>query len=477
MTRRSISRAFTALAEAEPDRLAVRDAEASMTRAELDARSNALARVYLDAGVRTDDFVTLQGGNTIDFVVACVAIWKAGATPQPLSNRLAPDEQRAIVALAEPSLVVGAPPELAFGRPALPLAPDLAGVDTGLLPDAAARSWKAPTSSGSTGRPKIVVAAAPALLDEDARVAAFVPRAARQLTTGPLHHAAPFIYAMRGLMTGHELVLRPRFEPADWLATVERERITWGMVVPTMMSRLLRLPSDLRAAADVSSLESILHLGAPCPEHVKRAFLDWLGPTRVVEVYAGTESRGLTSIRGDEWLEHPGSVGRPVGGSRMRIVDDAGGPLPTGTIGTIEMTRAGGATYRYRGAPTPPEDDWDTLGDSGSLDADGYLYVADRRDDLIVTGGVNVWPAEVEAVLEQHPAVRSCGVTGVPDDDLGRRVHAVVDLAGDAVSTEELAAWLRGRLDPEKRPRSWRVVAEPVRDDAGKVRRALLGDA
>jgi bile acid-coenzyme A ligase len=341
-----------------------------------------------------------------------------------------------------------------------------------VLPDAAARSWKAPTSSGSTGTPKVVVAAASAHVDRDGRVAAFVPRHATQLVAGPLHHAAPFVYAMRGLMTGHELVLLPRFDAEAWLAAVERRRVTWGMVVPTMMSRVTALGPDRVASADASSLESVLHIGAVCPPHVKRAWIEWLGPDRVGEVYSGTESNGLTMITGREWVERPGSVGRAAGGSSVRILRPDGTIAGPDEIGRIEFTRPGPATYRYLGRPEPDADAWHGLGDMGHLDGEGYLYLADRADDRIVSGGVDVWPAAIESVLESHPAVRSCVVVGVPDDDLGERVRAVVDIAEHDLFENDLVQWSAERLDPERRPREWVIVREPLRDDTGKVRRS-----
>ncbi len=467
----SISRAFTALAAEDPDRLAVDDGITRLDRRALEDRSNRLAWLLLEAGVTPDAFVTVIGPNSVDTVVATVAAWKAGATPQPLSPRLPPHDRDAVLDLVRPALVLTDQP-MARHR-SMPLTGCGSGAgDVAVLPDAAARSWKAPTSSGSTGTPKVVVAAASAHVDREGRVAAFVPRHATQLVAGPLHHAAPFVYAMRGLMTGHELVLLSRFDARAWLAAVERHRVTWGMVVPTMMSRVTALGPDRLASADVSSLESVLHIGSACPPHVKRAWIDWLGPDRVVEVYSGTESNGLTMITGREWVERPGSVGRAAGGSSVRVLrpdDTLAGP---GEIGRIEFTRPGPATYRYLGRPEPDADAWHGLGDMGHLDGDGYLYLADRADDRIVSGGVDVWPAAIESALEAHPAVRSCVVVGVPDDDLGERVRAVVDVGEHDLAENDLTRWAAERLDPERRPREWVIVREPLRDDTGKVRRA-----
>nr|MCW2728288.1 hypothetical protein [Aeromicrobium sp.] len=453
----SIGRAFTLRAEQAPDAVAVRCGDTVLTRRELDTRSNRVAHAWADR-VGHDDLVTIALPNGVDFVLACVATWKLGATPQPLSPRLGAGEREAIVRLAAPSLVVDG---------------DLETSDDGSpLPDLAASSWKAPTSSGSTGRPKIVRAAAPATIDPDGRIAPFVPRRAVQLVAGPLFHAAPFVYAMRGLMTGHELVVLPRFDAEVALRTIEQRRITWTMLVPTMMHRIWRLGDDVRGAADVSSVDSILHMGARCAPWLKRAWIDWLGPQRVVEVYAGTESQGLAMITGEEWLARPGSVGRGVSGSQFRVVRHDGTTARPGELGEIVMRRDGPATYSYVGAEATVRDGWHTLGDSGRMDAEGFLYVEDRLDDVIVTGGVKVQPADVEAVLEEHPSVRSAVAVPHVDEELGQAVHAVVDIAAAEVTEAELAEWTRGRLDPEKRPRSWRLVREPLRADTGKVRRS-----
>jgi bile acid-coenzyme A ligase len=467
----TIGEALDLLAEREPDAPAVQDGAESLTRGELRSRSRRLARVLIAHGVREGDLVTVRGGNTVAFVVAVCAIHRAGGTPQPLNPRLPPEEQRAIVALAEPRLVLGATAGDLPGRMALALDPSLDGVDDGPLPPLAAPSWKAPTSSGSTGRPKLVLATAPARVDPHRQAAPFLPIAARQLVVGPLAHSAPFTYAFRGLTTGHALVLLPRFEPEAVLAAIASHRITWVLLVPTMLHRILRLPVETIAAADLSSLEQVVHMGAPIDPALKRRWLDLLGPERMTEVYAGSESNGLHVIRGDEWLAHPGSVGRPASGTEVRVVGRDGEPVPPGTVGRIQLRRSAGASYRYVGATTPPPGEWDGLGDDGRLDEEGYLFIADRGGDRITRAGTSLYPAEVERVLEANHTVRSAVAVGVPDDDLGQRVHAVADVADAAVDPAALRAWANERLDPEKRIDTLEVVHEPVRDDAGKVRR------
>jgi bile acid-coenzyme A ligase len=469
----SIGRALRWHADRDPDRPSVSDGAGTISRRQLDLRSNALARAYAELGVRPDDLVTIGLPNGLEYFVACAAIWKLGATPQPVSARLPVAELAAIVELADPALLVGL--ELP-GRRSVPAGFDASGYDDGELPDAVPSSWKAPTSGGSTGRPKLILSGSPGEVDPGVAAVPYIPRDGVQLVPGPLHHNGPFIYSMRGLLSGQSLVVMERFDATRVLELVEQHRVTWMLLVPTMMQRIWRLPEHVRASCDLSSLEMVLHLGAPCPQWLKRAWIDWLGPERVVELYAGTESQGVTVIGGRDWLDHPGSVGRPVLGSRFRILDGQGRDVPAGRTGEVFMMPADGpgSTYRYRGAKARNVDGWESLGDLGHLDADGYLYLADRSADLILSGGANVYPAEVEAALDSHPAVRSSAVFGLPDDDLGERVHAVVDIGDAQVSAADVLAHVTERLVRYKVPRAVEIVREPLRDDAGKLRRSAL---
>lgn len=472
MVRQSISRIVTSLAEAEPRRVVARDDDTVLTAEQLDLASNRLARAYLALGVRQDSMVTIALPNTVEMVVACCAVWKCGATPQPVSLGRTAEERSELQDLVRPALVVGVPsadrttPSVPAGWTPEPDLPD------GTLPDAWARSWKAPTSSGSTGRPKVVVSTAPALLDPDVPVAAFLPRDQIQLVAGPLTHSATFTYAFRGLMTGHALILLPRFDERRVLAAVAEHRVTWALLVPTMMHRLLRLPDDERSQADLSTLRTVLHMGAPCPPDVKRRFMDWIGPERVTEVYAGSESNGILTIRGDEWLAHPGSVGRPSHGTEVSIRGADGAERPAGEVGRIWLRREGGATYRYMGGSSSRRPDgWDTIGDLGRIDRDGYVHVVDRADDVILRAGTSIHPVEVERVLEAHPAVRSAVAYGVDDLDLGQRIEAVVDAPGGGITSRQVLDWCAARLSSSRRPAAVHIVTTPVRDDAGKTSR------
>jgi bile acid-coenzyme A ligase len=297
-----------------------------------------------------------------------------------------------------------------------------------------------------------------------------------QLYPGPMYHNGPFSMSCRGLMCGNHVVTMRRFDAEQTLALLARHRVDWTLLVPTMMHRIWRLPAAVRAHHDLPGLRIVLHLAAPCPAWLKREWIGWLGPDRVHELYAGTEAQGITWIDGHEALAHPGSVGRIMEGFQLQIRDEAGRPLPAGEVGEVYMRPdAGpGTTYHYVGAePKQIEGGWESLGDMGWVDAEGYLYLTDRRNDMILSGGANIYPAEVEAAIDTHPAVRSSCVIGLPDDDLGSRVHAIVDAIAP-VGEEALLAHLAERLVRYKIPRSIEFVREPLRDDAGKVRRTAL---
>jgi bile acid-coenzyme A ligase len=297
-----------------------------------------------------------------------------------------------------------------------------------------------------------------------------------QLVPGPLYHNAPFSFSMQGLFSGGHLVVMSRFDAEESLQLIERYRVQYAVMVPTMMHRIWRLGENVRARYDLSSLERILHLGAPCPVWLKQAFIDWLGPERVNELYAGTEAQGVTIITGSEWLARKGSVGKAQVGSQIKILDEHGNELPPGQIGEVYMRPKDGpgSTYKYIGANAKSRDGWETLGDLGYLDADGYLYLADRQTDMILCGGANIYPAEVESAIDTHPAVRSSAVIGLPDEDLGNAVHAIVDIADAELDAETLLAHLGEQLARYKIPRSFEFVRSPLRDDAGKVRRSAL---
>ena len=474
----SFPQALRLWADRDPERPAITDAERTVTRGELERRTNRLARAYAALGVTPDRFVTIGLANGVEFLEAVVAVWKLGATPQPISWRLPAAEREAIVELADPALVVGAAESSVAGRPTVPprFEPDPA-LASDVLPDRVATWWKAPTSGGSTGRPKLIVAGTPATIDLDEPTPFLIQHAGVMVMPGPLYHNGPFGSSCLGLLRGNHVVLLPRFDALGTIEAVARHRADWLYLVPTMMLRIWRLGEAERRRFDLSSLCAVWHMAAPCPEWLKQAWLDWIGPERLWELYGGTEAQAFTVISGPDWLAHRGSVGRPLMGE-IRVVDAAGQPVPPGTTGEIYLRRAPGTppTYRYVGAEAKRLDDWESLGDMGWMDAEGYLYLTDRQADMILVGGANVYPAEVEAALESHPRVRSSAVIGLPDEDLGNRVHAIVQVDGD-VPDAELLAHLRGRLGPYKIPKTFERSTEPLRDDAGKVRRTALRTA
>jgi bile acid-coenzyme A ligase len=471
-----IGSAVSWLAGRDPDRPAITHEGRTITRAELDRRTNRLARAYAALGVGQDDLVTVGLPNGIEFYEACIAAWKLGATPQPISARLPAREREAIVDLADPPIVVGVEPGTHGDRPCLPIGfePD-PSFDDGPLPERTAAAYKAPTSGGSTGRPKIIVSGQAGVVDPEAPRPFGASLDGTQLVPGPLYHNGPFMFSMSGLFGGNHLVVMTRFDASQTLELVERHRVDWMLLVPTMMHRIWRLPDDEKFGRDVSSINGILHLGAPCPPWLKAAWIEWLGPERIWELYAGTEAQGVTIISGQEWVEHPGSVGKPREDT-MRICDPDGNVLPPGEVGELWMrVPEGRPTYRYIGASARRRDGWESLGDMGLFDADGYLYLADRLTDMILAGGSNVYPAEVESALDEHPAVSSCAVIGLPDDEMGNVVHAVIHLhPGHEPTDDELRAFLADRLVSYKIPRSFERIDTPVRDDAGKVRRSAL---
>jgi bile acid-coenzyme A ligase len=471
----SFSRRLAALADAHPDRLAVTCGEHSLTRAQLESAANRLARDLGAGGVGLGDMVTIALPNSTDWYVAVAACWKIGAIPQPVSAKLPEPELSAILELADPPAVIGVPAQLATGRWALAAGyqpdPDLSDDP---LPDIISPAWKAPTSGGSTGRPKLIVSGDPAALDEDAPPL-FGAADGCMVMPGPLYHNGPIVWSCSALLAGSHVVVLPRFDAQATIAAIDHFRADTVYLVPTMMKRIWRLPAELRDSYDLSSLQTVWHLAEPCPEWLKQVWIDWLGPHRIFELYAGTEAQAATIITGTEWLAHRGSVGRAAPGTVM-ICDADGTELRAGEPGEVWLhALRAEPTYRYIGATARTRvGGWESLGDMGWLDEDGYLYLGDRLHDMILTGGANVYPAEVEAALQEHPAVRSVAVIGLPDADMGNIVHAIVEADPAAVPEDELLAFAAERIARYKVPRSLEYTDQPLRDEAGKLRRTAL---
>ena len=472
----SYARRLADFAERDPGHPAVTCAGRRLTRGELESKANRFARDLSSRGVVTGDFVTVALPNSVDWFVAYVACWKLGAIPQPVSARLPARELAEIVALAESRVVVGAAPGSLTGTVCLPVGyQPPAELSDGPLPDAVSPAWKAPTSGGSTGRPKLIVSGDPSIIDTDAPPTHGLAIDGCLVMPGPLYHNGPALMCCQALLAGCHVVLLERFDSEATLAAIDEYRADIVYVVPTMMKRIWRLPEKTRLTYDLSSLRMVWHLAEPCPMWLKEAWIDWLGAERIWELYAGTEGQAVTVITGPEWLEHRGSVGRPVIGEFM-IADLDGNPLPVGEKGEVWLRNTGDKpTYHYVGAePRTLDGGWESLGDMGWFDEDGYLYLADRMQDMILVGGANIYPAEVEAAIQEHPAVRSVAVIGLPDEDKGNVVHAIVEADESAIDAEELLTFAGERLARYKLPRTVEFVDQPLRDDSGKMRRSAL---
>ena len=358
-------------------------------------------------------------------------------------------------------------------------------------------------SSGTTGRPKGIKFPLPAAdsplgeweIGEHSRARYGFGEGMVFLSPAPLYHAAPLRVAMAVQSVGGTVVVMERFDPEMALALIERERVTHSQWVPTMFIRMLKLPEAQRTRHDLSSHTMATHAAAPCPVHVKQAMIEWWGPI-IDEYYAGTENIGSTSISSVEWLAHKGSVGRPAANAAIHICDDAGEEVPIGETGAVYFEDLSASahdgdfsatSFEYHGDTTkttsvqhPAHATWRTLGDIGRVDEDGYLYLTDRRAFMIVSGGVNIYPQEIEDVLLAHPKVLDVAVFGIPNAEMGEEVKAVVQPVADVEPGEalagELRAWCEGRLARFKLPRSIDFDAQLPRLDNGKLYKKALRD-
>jgi acetyl-CoA acetyltransferase family protein len=472
-----------------------------MNFTELDLKSNAMARAYIFFNVRRNDLVTIALPTGPEFVVVCFACWKLGATPNNVSYSLTFQERDEIIQLARPKIVAGVPnlrdPDMKLHcgyrclREGFDPGPHLS-VDP--LPDAFANSWLVATSGGSTGRPKLIVLNEPSLVTmkdigggKSAMPDGFSITGGGKvngidLIPSPLSHNAPFHCAIQGILgASHQILLAP-FDAQTWAHLIQEYRCTFSYLVPTTMKRIMDLPGDVRARYDVSSLEAIFHMAAPCPPWLKEAWCSYLGPEKIYECYGPTEATALTVIRGDEWLLRPklrglNLVGKPLYGELMILDPDTKEELPPGTMGEVWMRHnERRPTYYYIGADAQAHPGlgihWESMGDMGMLDQDGYCHLGDRKKDMILVGGVNIYPAEIEAALEAHPAVRSAVVVGVQDDDLGNALHAVVYSGQDKITVEELTDFLKDGLARFKVPASFSFVDYHLRGEDGKCRRS-----
>lgn len=467
------------LAAAAPDAPAVTCSGRTITRAELESTSNRLARAYAELGVGVGDYVTVALPNSLEWVRAVTAVWKLGAIPQPLSPRMPNAEFAALLDLKPRALIIGRPDPRGI---AASVTDDFAGsadLSDSPLPEAVSPTWKSLASGGSTGRPKLIEAGGDGRIDAEflAGLMGNLP-SDTHLVPVPLSHNTGFTSAAIALLTGQHLVLMPRFDPEEFLRLISECRVNYLATVPTIMQRALPVYRAAPDRYDLTSLRRFWHLAAPCPPNIKEAWIDLVGPEAVWELYGGTELQALTFINGTEWLSHRGSVGRVVAGE-MTVLDDDGHRCPPGVVGEIYMRpKPGNApTYRYVGSTAKSHGDWESLGDLGWFDEDDYLYLADRRVDMFTLGGRNVYPAEIENALSEHPAVLSCLVVGIPHEDLGQVPYALVHTADQGLDAAAVRAFVAERLADYKVPRSVEFVDAPLRDDAGKARRTAVRDA
>ncbi|GAA3067033.1 AMP-binding protein [Streptosporangium carneum] len=476
---------FYRIAEAFPDRGAVIDQDGTVTTyGELLARVNQVSHGLRAEGLTRGDVVATVLPNGLDAVVTLMATGQLGLYHVPVNRCLTDAEIAYILADCDAGIVVADRERpvagslhdvaaLAEGRPATAPGDRSAG----------SVMWY---TSGTTGFPKGVQRPLPDATPEEivppvtwflGETCDLRPGDGVHLVTAPMHHASPCAHTMSALHLGHTLVVAPAFDPATVLELVDRHRVTNSMMVPTMFHRLLRLPEETRRSHDLSSLRQVIHTGAACPVAVKKAMMDWWGPV-LYEYYGSTETAIAFAVRPRDWLERPGTVGRPAPGVEARILGPGGEELPAGEPGMIHV-RSGLGSFRYRGGPerTAPgtRGGWYAPGDIGYLDEDGFLFLCDRRTDLIVSGGVNVYPAEVEAALLEHPAVADVAVIGVPDEEWGHSVVALVQpVPGGGPSAEELLEHLGPRLARFKHPRVIEFRDDLPRAPTGKLSRSRL---
>lgn len=481
-----------AVARADPERVAFVHGERRITYGALDRDANDLARALTREGVAAADAIAVAFRNRPEFFVATTAAARIGADVVPVSWRLQAEEMRYLVEDSGAKAIFCEPDAPIEGRVARRLDTDwphlIAGDGEPLpgAPEPAPLAFRYYTS-GTTGRPKAVDRPrpeSPARWLDGVRSYASVygvdepgPGDRRvHLLVGPLYHTAPCAMAHWALTLGHTVAIMERFDAEDCLRLIEAERVTWSHMVPINFVRILALPDEARARHDLSSVRRILHAAAPCPPDVKRRIMDVFPRDSVWEYYGMTEGLA-TIITAEEWRRKPGSVGRPAPGLTVKILDEEGRELPSGEVGLIYVSSIGGARFSYAGAPEKTAEAWRgdlfTVGDMGYLDADGYLFLTDRKIDLIITGGANVYPAEVEAALFRHPAVGDVAVIGVPDDEWGEAVKAIVEPRA-AVTEPEIIAFCREHLAHYKCPRSVDLVEALPRDDNGKVRKREL---
>jgi long-chain acyl-CoA synthetase len=500
-------------AKQQPDRPAIISEAGNRTFGELNANANRVARVLRSRGITAGDSLSLICSNRPEFSETLAACQRSGVRLSTVNWHLTGPEMAYIIEDSDAKAVVGdarfagaieaAIGELATKPPILlAVGGAIAGFDdyASVIAAEDGSDIDDPTvgrtmlyTSGTTGRPKGVdrkvtaAAAAEAAATPTATQAAsrYNPETDLHLCTGPLYHAAPLAFSLSGpLAAGVGVVVMDGWDAREALDLIERHGITHTHMVPTMFHRLLAIPEEERRAKDTSTLRYVIHGAAPCPVQVKKALIDWLGPV-VYEYYAATEGSG-SFVTSEDWLKKPGTVGKPATDDHVRILDEDKRELPRNEVGTVYLKAPATGRFQYYKDEEKTarsylgDEGYFTLGDHGYLDDDGWLFLTGRSAELIISGGVNIYPAEVDAVLLTHPAVGDVGVIGIPNDEWGEEVKAVIELKEGVEPTPELAAeirdFCRDKLASYKLPRSIDFVDELPRHDNGKLYRRKLRD-
>ncbi|MBB5706769.1 acyl-CoA synthetase [Sphingopyxis panaciterrulae] len=474
----------------------------TVSYAGLEAAANRGAQLFRALGIGVGETVAVWLGNCREYFEIYWAAQRAGLYLCPISSHLTAEEAAYILNDSGSRLLVthkDVPGAASLGAALIPgvahrydlesWAAALAGQPARPIGDETA-GYHLVYSSGTTGRPKGIrlplsgePADAPHMLGERIAARYGVGTDSVILSPAPLYHTAPLAYGMAAHRNGATLVIMDRFDPEATLRLIEAHRVTFMQMVPTMFVRLLALPDAVRKGHDLSSLQKIVHAAAPCPVEIKHRMIEWLGPI-IYEYYGGSEGNGSTFITPQEWLERPGSVGRADWGT-LHICDEEGGEVPPGVDGLVYFE--GGWDFQYlndpektRDARHPHHPQWSTLGDIGHVDADGYLYLTDRKSFMIISGGVNIYPQEVENLLITHPRVADAAVIGVPNAEFGEEVKAVVQPLDPADATPDFAAELirfcKRRLSAVKCPRSVDFDPALPRLDTGKLYKRVIRD-
>ena len=502
-----MAEALASIAARKADTPALVDERTTRTWREFDERVNRLIHGLRGLGLGADDHVAVLSANRVELFEVLGAVMHGGVVVVPLNWHWIADEIAYVLDDAEVRVLLTDPAHAAIARAAAELAASDVSVVT--IGDDRYEAWLAAQpadepaeqvlagpmfyTSGTTGRPKgvrnmLTRAGMPTstwgLITQGAIENLGLPTDGVTLLCGPAYHSAQWAFAVFPLLAGGTLVTRDRFDAAEVLELIDRYHVTNLHLVPTQLVRLLRLPDDVRARFSGESLRIVHHGAAPCPPDVKRQMLAWWGPV-LVEYYGGTEGAMLSTITAEEWLAHPTSVGKPWSSVEVLVVRDDGTECDLGEVGTLYVRNKLGTDFEYHGDPDKTaaahrSPGVFTLGDVGYLDDEGYLHLSDRRIDMIISGGVNIYPAEIEGALAAHPAVHDVAVFGVPDDEYGEAVQGAVQLedsvaASDALA-EELRDYCRAHLAGYKVPRSIDFEAELPRYPTGKLYKRLLRD-